>query len=156
MANNLCFDVKRGIVDKPGLIMLNRDLFKKIVENEIYLKVLSCPDFKIAGISKSYYYTLEKLKEVNLIKDGKINFKLAVSYIYDDKAHLIKIDPSFIFIGNNLMYILDARRRCNLAYEILQDLGIEDGRNSNLCKKVKKALSNMINQYLTRGVINVL
>ncbi|MBW9141973.1 MAG: hypothetical protein K1T65_09905, partial [Candidatus Aramenus sp.] len=87
MANNLCFDVKRGIVDKPGLIMLNRDLFKKIVENEIYLKVLSCPDFKIAGISKSYYYTLEKLKEVNLIKDGKINFKLAVSYIYDDKAH---------------------------------------------------------------------
>ncbi len=156
MTNNLCFDVKRGIVDRPGLIMLNRYLFKKIVENEIYLKVLSCPDFKMAGISKSYYYyILEKLKEINLIKDGKINFKLLVSYTYDNKDHSIRIDPSFIFIGNNLMYVLDSRKRCNLAYELLQGLGIDDEKNSDLCKKVKKILSNILNQYLTSGVINV-
>ncbi len=156
MGNSLCFELRRGITEKPTLIMLNRDLFRKITENEIYLKVLSYPDFKVVGVSKSYYYyTLEKLKEINLIKDGKINFKLVVSYIYDNKNQLIKIDPAFIFIGKSLMYVVDSRKRCNIDYELLTDLGIEDGRNTNLCKKVKKALSNMINEYLITGVINV-
>ncbi|QGR19795.1 hypothetical protein [Stygiolobus azoricus] len=157
MRNGLCFEVKREITEKPTLIMLNRKLFRKITENEIYLKVLSYSDFKVAGVSKSYYYyALEKLKEINLIRDRKINFKLVVSYFYDNKDKLIKIDPAFIFIGKNYMCIFDSRRRCNMEYELLAELGIEDGRNTNLYEKVKNALFNMINKYLTTGVINVI
>lgn len=39
----LCYQLRRERQEKAGLVMLNREEFRKIMENEIFMKVLAEP-----------------------------------------------------------------------------------------------------------------
>jgi hypothetical protein len=146
----LCFEVKREVNGSSKLIMLNRNIFKKIIGNNLYLKVLLYPDFREIGVSKSYYYyILGKLNKLNLINNGKINFRVIVSYIYDDKLQTIKIDP--ILLSKNMLCIIDLRRRCSIDDKVVEDLKIREVTK----ERIKRALSQIIKQYLEVGIANV-
>ncbi|MDT7862589.1 MAG: hypothetical protein RRA45_10310 [Saccharolobus sp.] len=148
----LCFEVKREVNGSSKLIMLNRNIFKKIIGNNLYLKVLLYPDFREIGVSKSYYYyILGKLNKLNLINNGKINFRVIVSYIYDDKLQTIKIDPIFILLSKNMLCIIDLRRRCSIDDKVVEDLKIREVTK----ERIKRALSQIIKQYLEVGIANV-
>ena len=148
----LCFEVKREVNGSSKLIMLNRNIFKKIIGNNLYLKVLLYPDFREIGVSKSYYYyILGKLNKLNLINNGKINFRVMVSYIYDDKLQTIKIDPIFILLSKNMLCIIDLRRRCSIDDKVVEDLKIREVTK----ERIKRALSQIIKQYLEVGIANV-
>ncbi|QIW24678.1 hypothetical protein EWF20_11410 [Sulfolobus sp. S-194] len=153
---NSCYELRREFDGNSNIVMLSIDIFNKISRNDVLLKVLSCPDFKLIGISKSYYYyVLKKLEEFNLIRDNKINFKLLASYSYDYKNNSIKIEPKFILVGKKLLCVVNLKNGKYIDPGLLEELEIKDGRNINLREKVTNIISEFLSEYLKRGVIYV-
>ncbi|MBB5253526.1 hypothetical protein [Sulfurisphaera ohwakuensis] len=153
---NSCYELRREFDGSSNIVMLSIDTFNKISRNDILLKVLSCSDFKLIGISKSYYYyVLKKLQEFNLIRDNKINFKLLASYSYDYKNNSIKIEPKFILVGKKLLCVVNLKNGKYIDPGLLEELEIKDGRNVNLREKVINIISEILSEYLKRGVIYV-
>lgn len=153
---NSCYELRREFDGSSNIVLLSIDIFNKISRNDVHLKVLSCSDFKLIGISKSYYYyVLKKLEEFNLIRYNRINFKLLASYSYDYKNNSIKIEPKFILVGKKLLCVVNLKNGKYIDPGLLEELKIKDGRNVNLREKVSSIISEILSEYLKRGVIYV-
>lgn len=118
--------MRREKIEKAGLVMLNREEFRKIMENEIFMKVLAEPDYRELNISKSYYYyVLERLGKDKLVEDGKVNFKVAVSYEFDYRNEMLKLDPLYLIVRRDVVHLVDLRRDCRIDYALLAELGFQ-------------------------------
>ncbi|BBG23324.1 hypothetical protein IC006_0608 [Sulfuracidifex tepidarius] len=150
----LCYQLRRERQEKAGLVMLNREEFRKIMENEIFMKVLAEPDYRELNISKSYYYyVLERLGKDKLVEDGKVNFKVAVSYEFDYRNETLKLDPLYLMVRRDVVHLIDLRRDCRIDYALLAELGFSEDRSPSLCRKVRRALCEEIKQYFKGAIL---
>lgn len=146
--------MKRERQEKAGLVMLNKEEFRKIMENEIFMKVLAEPNYRELNISKSYYYyVLERLEKDKLVEDGKVNFKVAVSYELDYRNETLKLDPLYLMVRRDVVHLVDLRRDCRIDYAFLAELGFSGDRSPSLCRKVRKALCKEIKQYFKGAIL---
>ncbi|MEM0305003.1 MAG: hypothetical protein QW232_06995 [Saccharolobus sp.] len=150
-------EVKRDVSSSENLILLEENVFSKIFHNEMYLKVIANPDYKLAKMSKSYYYyILNKLRKIDLLSDNKLNFTIVIAFSCD--KFTIKLKPLMAFLDKRkkLLYIINIREKCYIEDEILKEFTTLNSINRNTnCKKIIENLYNTILNSLTNGVIHV-
>ncbi|AWR98032.1 hypothetical protein DFR86_11130 [Acidianus sulfidivorans JP7] len=96
------YNVSRPIISND-ILLIKKDDFLKL--NELSLSVLAS-DKRNKEISKSYYYFIvNKLRNLGLLIDNAISFRMALPFTVD--LHGISIDRGIIFItddNKNLIY----------------------------------------------------
>ncbi|NON62413.1 hypothetical protein HLB03_06860, partial [Acidianus sp. DSM 29099] len=99
MCNLIVFDLEREAINTDNVVLLNLGDFKRIGELS-YIQVLSSPHKK--ELSKSYYYyILKRLKELDLLEDDKITFRIALPY---------KLSKSGLELVNGILYITEDKK----------------------------------------------
>jgi len=90
--------VNRTIVDRK-FVFLKYNLFRKLVDQDIYFKALS--SHEKGENSKSYFYfAVKKLKTVGLLWENAINFKVAFPY---------EVEEDKIVLKDGIIYISDSK-----------------------------------------------
>ena len=135
------------------------DVFKKIFYYESFLKVILNNDYMSAGVSKSYYYyLLRKLRNLNLIQDNKINFRVVIPFKISNDF-LIKFEPVVVYVNkkNKTLYLIDHKKRCNIDdYELAKELNLKNGKKDIPCKRIIEEIFKYVMQNVNeKGVIYV-
>lgn len=83
----MCFyrilKVERTLKDTEKVVLLHEENFNKVMSEPLFTILLS-DKWKGTGISRSYYYSgLKSLRELKLVEDNAIAFKIALAYRYE-------------------------------------------------------------------------
>ncbi len=144
--------VERPITHNDKVVFLSVKIFEKVI-SEKYLKVLTTPDRD--SYSKSYYYyILDFLRSIQLIKDNAIDFTVAVSLTINEKEILFNDEIIFvdkkdkflvIKVHSNITCInCPLKAECNFALRKISNQLNVDLKGETLCDKWSSVFNHII------------
>jgi hypothetical protein len=114
--------VRRALKNTEKVVLLHEDNLNRILSGPLFSILLS-DRWEETGISRSYYYSgLKTLRELRLIEDNAIAFKVALAYRYERNClRLLSDKLAFVSKGRIVISMgLSERPNC-LSCELLTE-----------------------------------
>ncbi|BFH74601.1 hypothetical protein SJAV_25450 [Sulfurisphaera javensis] len=154
--------IERTILDDNKLLLMSKENFDKIL-NEKYLKILVSEDKR--GYSKSYYYfILDFLKSLGLIKDNAIDFNIIVPLLITEKGLFFLDELMYVDKKNKILIIKSKstfacsycplKAECEYAIRKISNQLDITPKGENQCEKWNSILNQIVKSNLKKIIKN--
>lgn len=154
-------------MDHGEIILLREEIFNKLM-NENFLYTILADEHVNGEMSKSYYHHIIRfLKQLGIMKDSKVNFKLIAPFNLSAEDKLT-VSPSFLYCKDNTLFVVDYRAvyhkcvNCPFYLECKTFLDTIKGefklksRSHNQRERLKELLTQLNEKILSRSKIIII